>query len=170
MSEIVSNNQQNGKRKKRETRIDLTPMVDLGFLLITFFVFTTTMSEVKAMKMYLPADSNTPNTQSKSGALTLMPDENKVFYYHGTFEDAQKNGQLLSANYAGPNGIRQVILNLKSLLIKTNGNDKKLMVVIKPTDKCNFKHTVDLLDEMTLNEVHRYAMVDISKEEVLALK
>ncbi len=165
MAEITSNNQQNGKRKKHATRVDLTPMVDLGFLLITFFVFTTTMGMQKAMKVNLPKDVDPPNQQPQSGALTLMPDANKVFYYQGDFATAQKKGQILSADFNGENSIRQVILSLKRNLIKFNGDDEKLMVVIKPTSNCNLKNTVDVLDEMTLNNVRRYAMVDISKEE-----
>jgi biopolymer transport protein ExbD len=166
MAEMISNNQQSGKRKKHATRVDLTPMVDLGFLLITFFVFTTTMSMAKAMKVNLPMDDlDNPTTTYKSGALTLMPDANKVFYYVGDFATAQKNKQIYSADFSGVNSIRQVILSLKRNLIKLNGTDEKLMVMIKPTNNCNLKHTVDVLDEMTLNNVRRYAMVDISKEE-----
>lgn len=170
MAEIISNNKQGGKRKKHTTRVDLTPMVDLGFLLITFFVFCTTMSMQKAMKVNLPKDSEDSSNTAASGALTLMPDANKVFYYQGDFTTAQKNRQILSADFNGEYGIRQIILSLKRNLIKLNGNDEKLMVMIKPTNNCTFKHTVDILDEMTLNNVRRYAMVDITKEEENLLK
>src|SRR5579875_2231614 len=75
------------KGKKLSTRVDMTPMVDLGFLLITFFIFTTTISQPTTLKLNLPQDTKNPEEQTKtkaSGALTIMlGKDNNVFYYEG---------------------------------------------------------------------------------------
>jgi biopolymer transport protein ExbD len=70
------------KSKKLSTRVDLTPMVDLGFLLITFFIFTTTMSQPTAKKLYLPKDTNEKdqNKLKESAALTVMPAKKNQVY------------------------------------------------------------------------------------------
>jgi len=144
------------KSKKLSTRVDLTPMVDLGFLLITFFIFTTTMSQPTAMKLFLPKDTQKPEEQNKlkeSAALTIMPGKaNQVYYYEGL--DPSK---IQASNFKG---IRDVILDKKR-----RTDPKDFMVIIKPTQDATYKNTVDLLDEMTIDEVKRYALVDITPDE-----
>ena len=173
------------KAKKLSTRVDLTPMVDLGFLLITFFIFTTTMSQPTAMKLFLPKDTENPEEQNKqkaSGALTLMLSKNNaIFYYEG--ELLPDGSNFKSTNFKE---IRDIIIKKKQDVVaahsheksceeiwaknkdtkKTSCLDKDLMVVIKPTTEAAYKNVVDILDEMTINVVKRYAMVDISETEL----
>jgi biopolymer transport protein ExbD len=148
------------KGKKLSTRVDLTPMVDLGFLLITFFIFTTTMSQPTAMRLFLPKDTEKPEEQNKikaSGALTLMLGKNNgVFFYEGELMPDGSNFK--SSNFKE---IRQVIIDKKK---KTNPED--FVVVIKPGPEATYKNTVDMLDEMTINDVKRYALVDIFDQEL----
>jgi len=147
------------KGKKLSTRVDLTPMVDLGFLLITFFIFTTTMSQPTTMPLYLPKDTQTPEEQNKvkaSGALTLLLAKNdKVFYYEG--ELAPDASNFKSANFSD---VREIVLTKKK-----STDPKEFVVVIKPNKESTYKNTVDALDEMTINDVKRYALVDISEVE-----
>jgi biopolymer transport protein ExbD len=152
------------KQKKLSTRVDLTPMVDLGFLLITFFIFTTTMSQPTAMQLFLPKDTEKPEEQNKvkaSGALTLMLGKNDVIYYY--------EGELLpdGSNFKTTTfkEIRTVILDKKK-----STDPKDFVVVIKPDNEATYKNTVDILDEMTINDVKRYAMVDISPVEQQLVK
>ena len=152
------------KGKKMSTRVDLTPMVDLGFLLITFFVFTTTMSQPSAMKLNLPKDTDKPEDQNKakeSGALTLMLGKNRtVYYYEGIL--ATDGSNFKSTNFQG---LRNVILDKKR---STNPDD--LVIVIKPDKDATFKDVVDVLDEMNINVIKRYAMVDIADSEEQLIK
>ena len=143
------------KAKKLSTRVDLTPMVDLGFLLITFFIFTTTMSQPTALKLILPKDTEKVEEQNKikeSAALTvILGNNNVIYYYEGTLLPDGSNFK--STNYRD---IRGIIIDKKK---RTNPED--FMVLIKPTDQSTYRNTVDLLDEMTINEVKRYATLDL---------
>ena len=155
------------KGKKLSTRVDLTPMVDLGFLLITFFIFTTTMSQPTALKLLLPDDKVKPEDQNKakeSGALTiLMGADNHIYYYEGQLKSDASN--FLSASYNGENSIRDVIIKKKAYVrsIAQDPNDPEhdLVVVIKPSQYCNYKNVIDILDEMSINVVKKFALVDI---------
>ncbi len=144
------------KGKKLSTRVDLTPMVDLGFLLITFFIFTTTMSQPTTMKLAMPKDDVKDDDLTKikeSGSLTiLMGKKNTVYYYEGM--DPSK---LQSTTYGK---LREVILNKKK---STPADD--LFVTIKPDNDATYKNAVDVLDEMTINDIKRYAMADPNDAE-----
>lgn len=152
------------KGKKLSTRVDLTPMVDLGFLLITFFIFTTTMSQPTAMKLFLPKDTEKPEEQNKvkqSGALTIMLSKaDGVFYYEG--ELAPDGSNFKSSNFKD---IRTVIIDKKKAT-----DPKDFFIVLKPGPESTYKNTIDLLDEMSINEVKRYAMVDIAEPELMLIK
>ena len=149
------------KGKKLSTRVDMTPMVDLGFLLITFFIFTTTVASPTAMKLFLPKDVDKPEEQNKvkeSGAFTILLGKgDQVYYYEGL-----DPSQLKSTNFKG---IREEILKKKK---STNPED--LVMIIKPSEEATYKNTVDILDEMTIAEIKRYAMVDISAGEYELVK
>nr|WP_295193461.1 MULTISPECIES: biopolymer transporter ExbD [unclassified Sediminibacterium] len=152
------------KGKKLSTRVDLTPMVDLGFLLITFFIFTTTMSQPTAMKLFLPKDADNPEDQNKakeSGVITLLlGKDNNVFYYEGQL--APDGSNFKSSTFKE---IRTVLLDKKA-----RTNEKDLVVVLKPSSESTYKNVVDILDEMTINVLKRYALVDISPVEEQLVK
>ena len=147
------------KAKKASTRVDLTPMVDLGFLLITFFIFTTTMSQPTAMKLFLPKDTDKPEEQNKakeSGALTLLlGKDHNVYYYEGTLDPTGANFKSSSMKK-----IRDVILDKKRSTPKDD-----LVIVLKPGNESTYRDVVDILDEMTINDIPRYALVEISEGE-----
>ena len=165
------------KAKKLSTRVDMTPMVDLGFLLITFFIFTTTMSTPSTMRLFMPKDEKDPKdlTEVKeSGALTIMLGKNNgIYYYEGQIKPDGSNFQ--SSTYKD---IRDVIIKKKHDVMEMGRRlgypkdtlDKDLVVVIKPNKEATYKNTVDILDEMTINQVHRFALVDITDDENSLIK
>jgi biopolymer transport protein ExbD len=152
------------KGKKLSTRVDLTPMVDLGFLLITFFIFTTTMSQPTAMKLFLPKDADKPEEQNKakeSGVITiLLGKDDNVFYYEGQLDNTASNFK--SSTFKE---IRNVLLDKKA-----RTPEKDLVVVLKPSEECTYRNVVDILDEMAINVLKRYALVDITDIETKLVK
>lgn len=181
------------KAKKLSTRVDMTPMVDLGFLLITFFIFTTTMSTPNTMRLVMPKDEKDPKNQTEikeSSALTiLLGKNNEVFYYMGQLKPDGSN--FMSSTYTD---IRKVIDDKRKEVIsryvyeptddkliqkaKENNDydwqnaakDRDFVVVIKPNKEATYKNTVDILDEMTINNVKRFALVDITPQEEQVIK
>jgi len=133
MAEILLNqhHQKAGvpKTKKTSLRVDLTPMVDLGFLLISFFVFTNTISQPKAMKLAMPDDRDVIDSSLVPADKTLnllLAADNKVYVYNGQETDNIKNP-------AGRTAIRAAITKKKNELRSKYGNDSGMVVLIKPT-------------------------------------
>ena len=152
--------------KKLSTRVDLTPMVDLGFLLITFFVFTTSLTQARSLHVNLPADGP-PMLTGQSTTLTVIPIAGgRVFYYHGDLDDALHNGLYGTTNFSLTEGIGKVI-RLKEQALVQSGKYKAtdLMLVIKPDVGCSYKSVVDALDETLINNITRYAFADLSEVE-----
>src|SRR4030095_3085772 len=163
--------------KKQNIRIDMTPMVDLGFLLITFFVFTTTMSTPKATDLFMPKDPTNIKDSTKlidDLALTLLLDEgNRVYYYNGIFDNAMSSNAIFETNYSTYEGIGKIIRQ-KQKEIDGSGKfvdgRKGLMLLIKPTSKSSYKNVIDALDEAVINDVKRYAIIEPAFNETEFIK
>lgn len=184
------------KAKKLSTRVDMTPMVDLGFLLITFFVFTATMSTPTTLDLNMPKDVDDEKKKTEvkqSGVLTIMLGKgNQVYYYEGQLEVGEGKNNFNQTTFKK---IRQVIIDKKAEVIsrhvhndqfciperesakkkgkpnwETACEDVDFVVIIKPNDESTYRNTVDMLDEMTINQVKRYAMVKVLKEEMELIK
>ena len=115
------------KAKKLSTRVDLTPMVDLGFLLITFFIFTTTLSQPTGLKLNLPKDVDKPEDQTKSkesGTITfLLGKDNHVFYYEGQLKVDASGNNFKSSSFNGENNVRDLIIKKKKEVIAAHVHD-----------------------------------------------
>jgi biopolymer transport protein ExbD len=145
-----------GKRsKKMSTRVDLTPMVDLAFLLVTFFMLTTTFSKPQTMEINMPVKDKTAKADEgqavkESKAVTIILDTNNVvWYYEGITDPELKKTDFSKA------GIRDI------LLTKDKQKNHEMVVLIKATSKATYKNVVDILDEMNITNIKRFALVDI---------
>lgn len=163
MGELNVSVKDDGKptRKKHSTRVDLTPMVDLGFLLITFFIFTTKMGEPKAMDLKLPKDTlkdSSLTAANRTLNLVLAADDH-IWYYNGDAVDSMSK-----SDYA--NGIRRLIQHKKKVVEELTGKKNELVVLIKPTRNSSYKNLVDVLDEMIINNITRYVLMEPSAGDV----
>lgn len=152
------------KSKKQSTRVDLTPLVDLGFLLITFFVFTTSIAKPTAMKIIMPADGGDSKTAAGKTISLLLAKDNTVFYYNGDSINS------IHQTDFSPTGLRAVINAKKKMVKQHYGNDSETVVLIKPLEKSNYGNVVNALDEMQINRVSRYVLMDPGKDELANLR
>jgi biopolymer transport protein ExbD len=186
--------------KKMSTRVDFTPMVDLGFLLITFFMLTTSMNKPQTMEINMPVKDEKVENESKvkaSQAVTvLLAKDDKVVYYF--IDPVTGEPQTPQITNFGAGGIRATLLKenkqrnprldsipiykdmlnkgsiseeqYKGYLSGIRGYKEALIVVIKASDKSRYNNLVDILDEMLICNIGRYAVVDITEPEVEMLK
>ena len=153
-----------GKRsKKMSTRVDMTPMVDLAFLLVTFFMLTTTFNKPTVMDIKMPAKTKVKEEQQEikeSQSMTVIMDGgDTLWYYQGI-----QNPELVQSNYSSK-GIREIILQKKKDIITATG-ENKINVLLKATNRANYKNIVDMFDEMSIASVPVYALVDMSPSEL----
>jgi biopolymer transport protein ExbD len=201
MAEVQSNDQGSGKKgkhgkvraKKQSTHIDMTPMVDLAFLLLTFFMLTTTFGKPKTMEINMPVKpENEDNQTLVNNAVTiLLSGDNKVYWYFGELKPETK---LTPTDYS-PNGLRKLFLDknafavdkikqlrdqavksnmadttLKRMEVEVKGDKRALMVLVKADDKAVYKNVVDVLDELNITMIGKYAIVDIGQQEFDLIK
>lgn len=159
------------RQKKHPLKTDMTPMVDLGFILITFFVMTVQLSKSVAVKLNMPADGS-PTPVGESGALTILLDDDKIYYYHGHWKEAAARKEIYATNFSETSGLGKVIREKQKWL---DTHDKKegrkaLMLLIKPGSKASYKRVIDALDETMINAVKKYAILSADPAEAAWLK
>jgi len=157
------------RSKKSSTRVDLTAMVDLAFLLITFFMLTTTLAKKKEMDLAMPDNSVKVNQLPVAETRTmtiLLGSHNKLEWYMGL---PGKTPPTVD-NY-GKNGLRKALIeNSKNVESTHAAPDNFMIVLIKPSDKSTYENLVTTLDEMSITAIKSYAIVNILPIEVGDLK
>ena len=164
------------KRKKLITSIDLTAMVVLGFLLITFFMFTTTLAKPKTMEINMPYKDENLTEEEKnklkaSVAMTvLLSKDHRVYYYEGIGDNPDQAPDMKVTGFKAKDGIRDAIIAKKKIVdgLKRSGAltaKDEMTVLIKPDTTSTYSDLVNMLDEMSINDVKVYAIIDISDIE-----
>ncbi len=166
------------RAKKMSTRVDMTPMVDLGFLLITFFMLATTLSKPTSMTLTVPDKQEDQEIQETeplkaSKVLTVFLGRNDdVFLLDGIASNDDKAPDELQKVSFGPE-LRTAIFKaqkrVNSAFEKDEEGNLPFVVVIKPTVVSTYKNVVDILDEMAITRTKRYAMVDFLSDSEIEL-
>ncbi len=161
----VNTGQENGgkagmlpKSKKLSTRVDMTPVVDLAFLLLTFFMLATTFIKPQVMELILPevkedqTDTTLPKVNEKNVLNIVLGGDDRIFWYVGMTDP-----QVTESDYSAI-GIRSILTDHRNRL-------EKLVVLVKPDTMATYENMVDILDELEITDIARYALVDMSEED-----
>lgn len=182
------------RAKKQSTKVDMTPMVDLAFLLLTFFVLTSTFSKPKSMELTFPVPPRDSTQQKpiKNGITFLLTQDDRIFYYEGQFnpKGSAEPTQLQELSFA-QTGLHkyladknkwaideinkledQLIANqladstFKRMVRSVKSNSIAPTFLIKTDEKATYKNVIDVIDELNINSVGKYVVVDILKPEL----
>jgi biopolymer transport protein ExbD len=188
---------QKKRAKRSSTRIDMTPMVDLAFLLLTFFVLTSTFAKPKTMEINFPAKPKTDEERIKvNNALTFMlTDKDGIYYYYGEFyQEGNDKGvpptKLTKTDFSSE-GLHKLLLDrnkptieaidklteqlkkkeiadttFKRLAVGEKGKKEALTVLVKADDKAVYKNIIDVIDELNICNIGKYAIVDMGAKEL----
>ena len=143
------------RRQRLSMRIDMTPMVDLAFLLITFFMLTTVLTKPFALPIEKYSDDDTDTGQRKTvhekNLITfVLADNNDIYWFSGATEPKVTD--------FSPDGIRKILLSKKAEI-------KDLYVFIKATDQSRYQNLIDMLDEMVIAQIKNYSIMDVTPDD-----
>jgi biopolymer transport protein ExbD len=171
MSEIQNNSNKESQKhgfSTKSTKIDMTPMVDLGFLLITFFMLTTTLQKPSQMQLNMPDNSPLHSEYPASKTLALIPGpQNQIFYFRG---DLKNTSTIIGNTDYSAAGLRNVILKNKEIVEEMPNSKDKFLVIVMPMDKATYKNVIDLLDELAITETSRYGIVEPDESLISRIK
>jgi len=191
---------QKKRAKKLPTRIDMTPMVDLGFLLLTFFIMTTTFSKPKVIELTPPSKEKPdkpPELQDSLAMTVILSANDKVYYYMGVIDTSliPDSNKMQLTSFADKGGIRDLVIKHNSFVRnkikdldnlhaakqiadtayirlkgKVQGDKMALFVIIKTDSAAKYSDVVNMLDEMEITQCDKYALIDAKEIEILKMK
>ncbi len=171
MAELMVAPKGKGRRRVHALKVDLTPMVDLGFLLIAFFMFTTSLAQTKVRPVNAPDNQSAvdhPTAWPEEATITIIPvGNNTCYYYNGvSIDNAQPVATTLPA--------------LSKLLVDKAGACRafpttlskeahEVHVLIKPGTKSSYQDLINIFDAVEVAKTEQYAIVDFTADDSLML-
>lgn len=147
------------KQKNHSLKLDMTPLVDLGFILITFFIFTATLSVPAVTRLMMPKNGE-PSPVAESNSLTFLLLKDKVFAYEGRWKEATVQNQVISTTYNFQKGMGALIQQ-KKRTAKEN-----LVVLLKPLAGSTYQNVITALDDVQISGVKKYAITEPTLHEI----
>lgn len=171
MGIVDSPNERSTKKKGRKHskrigfHLDMTPMVDVAFLLLTFFMLTTTFSKSNTMEINIPPEAVEVKV-AESNVMTLrISDDFKAYCSLG--EEAPRSMPLYDS---GDTGQMALSGQLRSLLRQQTAANEKMVIVVKISGKARYKHLVDIIDELNLMKIGRFSLDDFTEQDALEIQ
>lgn len=164
MAEVITQEKSGGKQNKKPIKIDMTPMVDLNFLLLMFFMFTSSFTKPNVMDLGLPAKDPNPiptnyDIDYRNQITFIIGKDNRIFYHQSSKEELTEAG-LKETDYNGLN-VSKIISNAYEKAPKK----EIFTIIVKPTDDANYKNFVDMMDNISISKKERYGISDIKPWE-----
>ena len=166
MAELISNNQKSGntRLKKMPVRVDLTAMVDLAFLLITFFMLTTSLTKQKVMPVVMPAKGPVGFVSEHTTMTICLGKNNQALWFLGQPDKPLTVPKVVTNETA----IRTAIINTHKLVVASGY--PTFMVLVKPDEHSLYENLVNALDELKITDVQSYAIASLLPKEIALLK
>ena len=153
-----------GSRTRQVPRIDLTAMVDLAFLLITFFIMATSLAKPKAMSLAMPIKGPSESMPESRTMSICLGKNNLVLWYMGMPEKPLTSPQLVDF---GKKGLRTTLINANKKALQTSG--KPLIVIVKPSAHSIYANFVAALDELNITNIQSYSVANITPQDISML-
>ena len=159
MAEINASHKNEGRKYlHKNIKVDLTPMVDLGFLLMTFFILTTTLQEAHVLKLTMPKDSIDSTKLPELATLTFFLSRNdSIGYYEGMSDEIK---------FTNFGSMRNIIRQKQINLTLDNIDQNLLTLIIKPLAESSYKNLIDALDEITIADCRHYFITEATKDDI----
>ena len=147
VAESKSHSKGKKKKKRAGVRIDMTPMVDVAMLLLTFFMLTTVFNKPQTMELNLPPDSKVQVEVAATTLLTVRVAPNMEIYWNMGNE---------------PTALKKItIKELRPLLKEKLRNIPKLITLVQIDRDAKYNDMVDIIDELNLAEITRFSIAPL---------